>query len=356
MACPPGNSTASRWRTERAKRWWRCITAILIGVAFVASFVTRLADFRTLNVCRPIHWFELADRVLAAMRSNGRHGTLAQEGMRRKLTSTVWLLLWTNSTPLIPAQDQGRGGNRLCNRDGTLCVNTAVLQSVVQNPFYFEVDVRCPTQIELSWELRDNSGKLLDQDPEGRLAFLVSKQSASERTLAVRDFSLAPATTSRGKLLLHAAAYSIAGVKQPLPELSIPLHLDTRTTVVTYAVPADSSGFSQAVTNSVESDPPHRVAMQAEVDWRTTTLLYVQPAMLGGAAAEAAARTYPGQGPWHLVNYSKALHTAHLTIYGDGWAGVTYYLAGLDFLLDKTVEHLPGVRRVMHDMPPDFGQ
>ena len=283
------------------------------------------------------------------------HGTLAQAGMRRKFRSIVWLLFSLNSTLLIHAQDQSRP-RRACNRDGTLCVEAALGRSIVQNPFYFEIYVRSPAQIVLSWALHDNSGKVLDQDPDGRLAFLVNKSSASQRTLAVRDFALAPATTSRGKLLLHPTAYSITGKKQPLPELSIPLRLDTRTTTVTYAVPANSSGFSQAVTNSVESDPGHRVAMQVEVDWRTTTLLYVQPAMLGGAAAEAAARAYPGQGPWHVINYSNARDTAHLTIYGDGWAGVSYYLAGLDFLLDKTVEHLPAVRRVVHDKPPDFGQ
>lgn len=77
--------------------------------------------------------------------------------------------------------------------------------------------------------------------------------------------------------------------------------------------------------------------------------------MLGGAAAEAAARDYPGQGPWHVINYSKAQGTAHLTIFGDGWAGVTYYLSGLNYLLTKTVEREPGARRVVFDKHPDFG-
>ena len=108
--------------------------------------------------------------------------------------------------------------------------------------------------------------------------------------------------------------------------------------------------------SSVESDPAHRVPMQAEVAWRSTNLLYVQPAMLGGAAAEAAARADPGQGPWHVVNYSKANGTAHLTTLGDGWAGVTYYLTGLNYLLEKTVEHQAGVRKVVFDQHPDFGQ
>jgi hypothetical protein len=268
----------------------------------------------------------------------------------------VWLLLWLISTPLMYSQDQrGPRRNRLCNQNGTLCVKTAVEQSVVQNPFYFEVQVRCPAQIVLAWELRDGSGKILDRDPDGRLAFLVNKPSASERTLAVRDFALGPAKTSRGKLVLRATTYSISGENQAVPELSVPLRLDTRTTNLSYVIPAGDE-FSRAVIDSVESDPAHRAPMHAEVDWRTTTLLFVQPAMLGGAAAEAAARAYPGQGPWHVINYSKAQGTAHLTTIGEGWAGVTYYLTGLQYLLQKTVEHQPGVRRVVYDKPLDFGR
>ena len=276
--------------------------------------------------------------------------------MQRKPRSIVCLLFCLISTPFIHPQDQSRPRrNTVCNQDSTLCVKGAVEQSLIQNPLYFEVQVRCPSQIKLGWELRDASGKVLDQDPDGRLAFLVNKASASERTVAVRDFALAPAKSSHGMLLLHATTYSISGENHPLPELSIPVRLDPRTTNVSYAAPA-SDEFSQAVTNSVESDPAHPVAIQAEVDWRTTTLLYVQPAMLGGAAAEAAARADPSQGSWHVINYSKAQNTAHLTILGDGWAGVTYYLTGLTYLLEKTVEHQAGVRRVVFDRHPDFGQ
>lgn len=276
--------------------------------------------------------------------------------MQRSSRSLVWLLLWLISTPLMHSQDQrGPTRDRLCNQNRTLCVNAAVEHSVVQNPFYFEIQVRCPAQIVLAWELRDDSGQILDRDPDGRLAFLVNKASASERTLAVRDFALGPAKTSRGKLVLRATTYSISGESQALPELSIPLRLDTRVTNVSYAVPAGDE-FSRAVIDTVESDPAHRTPMRAEVDWRTTTLLFVQPAMLGGAAAEAAARAYPGQGPWHVIKYSEAQGTAHLTTIGDGWAGVTYYLTGLRYLLEKTVEHQPGVRRVVYERPPDFGQ
>jgi len=43
-------------------------------------------------------------------------------------------------------------------------------------------------------------------------------------------------------------------------------------------------------------------------------------------------------------------------ILGDGWAGVSYYLTGLSYLLEKTAEHQADVRRVVFDRQPDFGQ
>ena len=278
-----------------------------------------------------------------------------QPGMQQK-RSIVWLLFWLLSTSRIYPQVQpAPGRNNICNQGGTLCVKASVEQSVVRNPFYFEVHVRCPVQIVLTWELHDDSGEVLDQDQDGRLVFLVNKASESERTLAVRDFALAPAKASRGTLVLRAKTYSINGENHTLPELQIPMRIDRRTTKVTYAVPAGNE-FSRAVIDSVESDSAHRIPMQAEVAFRTMNLMYVQPAMLGGSAAEAAARSYPGQGPFHVVDYSEADGTAHLTTLGSGWAGVTYYWTGLDYLLEKTLERQPGVRRVVHDKPPDFGQ
>jgi hypothetical protein len=246
--------------------------------------------------------------------------------MRQTLGSIVSLLFCLISSTLVHPQDQsGPRRKSVCNQDGTLCVKASVEQSVVVNPLYFEIQVKSPEPIEFGWDLCDDSGKVLDQDPDGRLAFLVHKASASERTLAVRDFALAPARTNHGKLVLHATSISPSGGDHSLPELSIPVRIDPRTTNVTYAVPADDK-FSEAVTDCVESNPAHRIPMKAKVDWRTTTLLYVRPAMLGGAAAEAAALADPGQGPWHVINYREAQGTSHLTTFGDGWAGVTYYL------------------------------
>jgi len=185
-----------------------------------------------------------------------------ESGLKQLSRSIVSLLFCLISTPLVRPQIQsGPKPKTTCNQDGTLCVKADVEQSVVANPLYFEVRVRCSEQIKLGWELRDDSGKVLDQDPDGRLAFLVNnKASVSERTLAVRDFALAPAKTSHGNLVLHATTYSIVGGENhPLPELSIPVRFDLRTSDVTYAVPAGDE-FSDAVIASVESDPAHPIS------------------------------------------------------------------------------------------------
>lgn len=255
-------------------------------------------------------------------------------------------VLPAQTTSPVPAQ----APMSICNRDRTLCVSPALRQSLIRNPLYFQVQVRSADPIILGWELRDDSGKVLDTDPQGDLAFLVKKLSSSERILAVRDFALTAANSAHGILILHA----IRRNNRTLPGLSIPVRLDRHTTTVTFAVPG--GGFSEAVINTVEADPSHPVPMQAAVDWLSTTLLYIQPSMVGGAAAESTARAYPGQGTWHVVRYRRTGDTVHLTIHGDGWAGVTYYLTGLHYLLEKTALHQPGVRRVVFGRPPDFGQ
>lgn len=245
--------------------------------------------------------------------------------------------------------------NTLCNQDGSLCVSTDLERAVVEIPLYFETRVKCPNDIVLGWELRDNAGKVLDQDRDGSLTFLVARASASERTIGVRDFALAPAKSNRGMLTLRATAIPPKGRHYSLPELSIPVHIETRTSNLTYAVPADQDKFSQAVNNSVEN-PSHRIPIRTQLDWRTKTVLHVRPGMLGGAAAEAAARGEEDQSRWNVIDYSSAQGTAHLTIIGDGWAGVTYYLAGLDYLLQKTILHQAGVQNVIFDPHPDFAR
>lgn len=274
----------------------------------------------------------------------------------QKSAPIVWSLFCLGATLLHAQNPSAPQHNSICNQDGTLCVSPALSQSVIQNPIYFEVQVKCADHVDLEWDLRDASSKLLDQDADGGLAFLLSKASPSARTLAVRDFGLAPATSSHGTLVLHATAFSAGGGNHPLPALSIPVQLDLRTTNITYAVPADPDAFSRAVDSAVDSDPAHPVPIQAQIQWRTKTVLYTPPAMRGGAAAEAVARANPGQGPWHVARFQIAKTTAHITTVGDGWAGVSYYLAGLNYLLEKTAEHQPGVRHVVFDTSPEPGQ
>ena len=252
------------------------------------------------------------------------------------------------------AQSQtAQGGRMICNRDGSICAGAGVGKTVIEIPFYFQVRLRCPDPVVLSWELRDASGTLLDQDPDGSLGFLAGRGSGLERTIGVRDFALGPAKASRGELTLHATA--VTKDRRSLPGLSIPVHLDTRTSLVAYAVPADTN-FSKAVIDSLDSLPAQGQPIQAEVRWSAKTTLHVRPGMMGGAAAEAAARAYEGQSAWHVIDYRKSHQAAHLTVIGSGWAGVSYYLAGLEYLLKRTVQRQANVRGVVFDTRPDFAK
>jgi hypothetical protein len=265
-------------------------------------------------------------------------------------------LLWIASTPL-PAQDlKPDPGNLICNDGGSVCVDSSLRNSMVEIPFFFAIHLKTQGEVTVGWELRDDTGQLLDEDPEGRLAFLIASASATERTLGVRDFFLSPAKSGTGRLILHTTVDSVKGDNRTLPELSIPLRIDLRTSDVTYAVPANNDEFANAINDNVESDQAHRQPMSATVAWRKKALLHVRRGMEGGAATEAAARDDSGQSLWHVIDYRKDGATAHLTTLGDGWAGVTYYLTGLDYLLEKTAKHQTGVRHVVFDKPPEFGQ
>jgi hypothetical protein len=265
-------------------------------------------------------------------------------------------LLWIASIPLRAQDLKANAGSLICNEGGSVCVDSSLRNSAVEIPLFFVVHLKTQGEVTVGWELRDDTGQLLDEDPEGRLAFLIASASATERTLGVRDFFLSPVKSGTGRLVLHTTVNSVKGDNQTLPELSIPVRIDRRTTSVTYAVPANRDEFANAINDSVESDSEHHQPMSAKVAWRKMTLLHVRPGLEGGASTEAAAREDSGQSLWHVIDYRKDGSTAHLTTLGDGWAGVTYYLTGLDYLLEKTVEHQTGVRHVVFDKPPELGQ
>ncbi len=60
-----------------------------------------------------------------------------------------FLAVLSVSRPLGSSADSERAKPEpTCNQDGTLCVKADVEQSVVVNPLYFEVRVRCSEQIK----------------------------------------------------------------------------------------------------------------------------------------------------------------------------------------------------------------
>jgi hypothetical protein len=47
---------------------------------------------------------------------------------------------------------------------------------------------------------------------------------------------------------------------------------------------------------------------------------------------------------WHQEG-----NTAHVKIAGDGWAGVSYYLMEVEYLIRKSVLNLPGIEKFVFD-------
>lgn len=238
-----------------------------------------------------------------------------------------------------------------CSQDGSVCVERQA--GPVSIPFTFNANVKCTGDVVLEWRLQDGSGSVLDKDERGDQVVLATPRSGDVHHLKVTDFYLKPATSREGLLIVAPTCLLKGAHEEEMPAVRMPVVLDQRTTAVRYAAPAEGNAFEDALVESAESDPAHPVAMKGPVSWKTEQLLHVKPGFEAGAAAEASARFTPGQSSWHVVGFRQTGATAHLTLTGSGWAGVTHYLTGLHYLLEETVTHQRGIQRLEYDSQPD---
>jgi hypothetical protein len=81
------------------------------------------------------------------------------------------------------------------------------------------------------------------------------------------------------------------------------------------------------------------------------TIMRVDRDAIIGVTAEAVLRSCRGQSQWHAMAWHQDGNTAHVKIAGSGWAGVSYYLAQVDYLIRKSVLKLPGIGGFVFDPP-----
>jgi hypothetical protein len=161
-----------------------------------------------------------------------------------------------------------------------------------------------------------------------------------------------PAKSGTGTLTPTPSRTNPSSGKTDLPALKIPIHLSTATTLLTVLLTADDASFRSEVAEWVEGEQHEAFLPKSPFVQRTVTVMQVDPSHIVGATAEVAARAWPGQGIWHVVDSRREGDTAHITLLGDGWAGVAYYLAGLHAIISKSVVQIPGIKEVRFDDAP----
>lgn len=246
--------------------------------------------------------------------------------------------------------------NFLCNEGRIICVSQPVAHSLISNPFSIELQVNSPDDIEVDWEIEDSTGQVLESSstydyPNFYMPTRNStRDSSPTKTLRILDFIFGPAQSESGTLILSPSRYTVAAGKTDLPGLKIPVRLTTATTLLTTLEPTDPEARETAVIEWVESEDHPEFDPKLKLLPHHVTVMRVDPGAIIGATAEAVLRSHVEQSsPFHVTDWRQEGDTAHVGTIGGGWAGVTYYLTGVDYLIRESVLNLAGIRRVIFE-------
>lgn len=258
--------------------------------------------------------------------------------------------------PPLHAQSRARrenpaatGWKDLCAQDRIICVAKSVTNSLVSNPFRIDVQVNSADDIEVAWEIRDSTGQVLELSSTGDYVNQPTQNFATGRTLHVQAFIFTPAKSERGTLTLTPSRYTIQTGGVNLPGVTIPVCLTTAKSTVTILEPANPDELKGAASDWVQGEDHPEFNPKLQLDARQIEIMRLDRTAITGATVEAVLRSWPGQGPWHVTHWRQSGSTAHVTLVGDGWAGVTYYATEVSYLIRQSVLHLPGVTKVIFD-------
>jgi hypothetical protein len=240
--------------------------------------------------------------------------------------------------------------NLMCSEGKIICVPQSVAYSLISNPLRIEVHVNSPDEIEVDWEIDDSSGQVLESSSTYDYPDMPTRDSSPTKTLSIQDFIFTPAKSESGTLILGPSRYTIAGGKTDLPGLKIPVRLTTGKTLLTTLEPENPQALGTAVIEWMEGGEHAEFDPKMKLVPHHDTIMRVDHDALIGATAEAVLRSGDGgQSPWHVTDWHQEGSTAHVKIAGDGWAGVTYYLTEVDYLIRKSVLALPGIKTFVFD-------
>ena len=238
----------------------------------------------------------------------------------------------------------------ICSEGRIICVSRSVAHSLISNPLRIDVYVNSPDEIEVDWEIDDGTGQVLESSSTYDYPDTQTRDSSPTKILRVQDFIFTPAKSEGGTLILRPSRYTVATGKVDLTDIKIPVRLTTATTLVTTMEPEDPQAIGTAVIERTNSNDPSEFDPKLKLVPHQDTIMRIGDDAIIGATAEAVLRSGGGgQSPWHVTDWHQEGNTAHVKIAGDGWAGVSYYLMEVEYLIRKSVLNLPGIEKFVFD-------
>ncbi len=251
-------------------------------------------------------------------------------------------VLSATAYPPIGAKSSANSGipavadsQNLCTEGRVICVSETVTNTLISNPFRLDVQVNSADDIFVAWEIRDSTGQVLESSSTYDYVNQPTRDFAPGRTLHVQAFILTPSKSERGTLTLTPSRYTIRTGGVNLPGLTIPVRLTTAKSTVTILEPENPNDLKGAASDWLESGDHSDFDPKLKLDARKIEIMRFDRAMIIGATVEAVFRSWPGQGPWHVTHWRQIDSTAHVTLVGDAWLGVSYYATEVEYVIKR---------------------
>jgi hypothetical protein len=176
-----------------------------------------------------------------------------------------------------------------------------------------------------------------------------TQDSTVGRILHIQAFIFTPSKSQRGTVFLTPSRYTIqtGGVDQP--GITIPVRLTTMKSTVSILEPENPDALTNAVIEAENNSNFSKFDPKLKLVPHQIIVMRVDRDAIIGVTAEAVLRSRGGQSQWHVAAWHRAGKRAHVKIAGCGWAGVSYYLAEVDYLIRKSVLNLPGIGSFVFD-------
>jgi hypothetical protein len=236
----------------------------------------------------------------------------------------------------------------LCNEGRVICVSQSLRDSLISSPLKFTVEVNSANNVELDWELDDTTGQTLESGSTDNHTEPVTTLSPTLKKIEIRQYVFQPSKSDAGTLVLSPYRYEPSSGTTDLPKLNIPVRLDTATSALTILLPDNSKEYQADVDHSAENGDEN-FEPQTSLVPQTVTVMKIRNDDIMEATAETVLQSMQGQSPWHVSDFRLDGGTAHVKLRGEGWAGVSFYLRSVSFLIKKSLLQFPGIKQVVFD-------